>query len=105
MATAKRLSFYRSIVREVSKSSPVPRPNRNPEILKAYRNIFETSCKTKDEQSFEYSMRNLVLLLRSARTHQALLERYNPLHDLSTQDRVKATARRVGLDMPVEGRE
>ena len=31
-----------------------------------------------------------------------LLDRYNPLHDLSTEQRVKATARRVGLDIPVE---
>ena len=33
---------------------------------------------------------------------QVLLERYNPLHDMSTEERVKATARRVGLDMPVK---
>ena len=28
--------------------------------------------------------------------------RYNPLHDMSTEERVKATARRVGLDTPVK---
>jgi ATP synthase assembly factor FMC1 len=31
---------------------------------------------------------------------QALLERYNPLHDMSPEERRAATARRVGLSMP-----
>lgn len=33
---------------------------------------------------------------------QELLVRYNPLHDQTEAERVKATARRVGLDVPVE---
>lgn len=33
---------------------------------------------------------------------QALLLRYNPFHDQTEQERVKATARRVGLDVPKE---
>lgn len=35
-------------------------------------------------------------------TLQELLVRYNPLHDQTEAERVKATARRVGLDVPVE---
>ena len=31
---------------------------------------------------------------------QELLERYNPLIDLTGEERIEATARRVGLDMP-----
>lgn len=31
---------------------------------------------------------------------QSLLERYNPLIDLTAEERIEATARRVGLDMP-----
>lgn len=31
-----------------------------------------------------------------------LLLRYNPLHDQTEQERVKATARRVGLEVPKE---
>ena len=33
---------------------------------------------------------------------QILLERYSPLHDLSEEERIKATARRVGLNTPKE---
>lgn len=32
---------------------------------------------------------------------QTLLERYNPLVDLTAEERIEATARRVGLNMPV----
>ena len=32
---------------------------------------------------------------------KTLLERYNPLLGLSVEERVKKTANRVGLDMPV----
>ena len=31
---------------------------------------------------------------------QELLERYNPLIDLTAEERIEATARRVGLNMP-----
>lgn len=33
---------------------------------------------------------------------QDLLKRYNPLHDMSDDERIRATARRVGLDAPTE---
>lgn len=33
---------------------------------------------------------------------QVLLLRYNPLHDQTEQERVQATARRVGLEVPKE---
>jgi ATP synthase assembly factor FMC1 len=31
---------------------------------------------------------------------QELLERYNPLFDLTAKERIEATARRVGFNMP-----
>ena len=32
---------------------------------------------------------------------QALLERYNPLFNLTAEEHIKATANRVGLNMPI----
>jgi len=32
--------------------------------------------------------------------YTTLIERYNPGMNMSTEDRVKLTARRVGMDMP-----
>jgi len=39
-------------------------------------------------------------ILQSTDLYQALLERYNPLIDLTAEERIEATARRVGLNMP-----
>lgn len=44
----------------------------------------------------------MALFLKSQRTYKTLLDRYNPLRDLTAEEHIKATARRVGLDMPIE---
>jgi ATP synthase assembly factor FMC1 len=40
--------------------------------------------------------------LRAQRTYTTLLERYNPGADMDEEERVRLTARRVGMEMPVE---
>ncbi|AEO63972.1 uncharacterized protein THITE_2109598 [Thermothielavioides terrestris NRRL 8126] len=40
--------------------------------------------------------------LRAQRTYVTLLERYNPGMGMDEEERVRLTARRVGLDLPVE---
>ncbi|OBZ76788.1 hypothetical protein A0H81_03597 [Grifola frondosa] len=72
------------------------------EFLSAYRTVVrEVQKAAEDPQRFGYDIQNVVTFMQSQRTHKALLERYNPLHDLSTDQRIQATARRVGLDMPL----
>jgi len=44
---------------------------------------------------------NAALFLKSQRQYKVLLDRYNPTHDLTSEEHIRATARRVGLDMPV----
>jgi hypothetical protein len=40
--------------------------------------------------------------VREADAHaQELMDRYNPLVDLTSEERIEATARRVGLNMPI----
>ncbi|KAI9806052.1 MAG: hypothetical protein M1833_004459 [Piccolia ochrophora] len=41
--------------------------------------------------------------VRAQRTYVALLERYNPGITMGEEERLSATARRVGLEMPDEG--
>lgn len=38
----------------------------------------------------------------AGRSQQELLKRYNPTHAMSQEERVQATARRVGLNSPLE---
>jgi len=47
-------------------------------------------------------MDQAVQYLKAQRVYGALLERYNPGADMSNEDRVRLTARKVGMDMPEE---
>ncbi|KAH7930109.1 hypothetical protein BV22DRAFT_1055798 [Leucogyrophana mollusca] len=93
--------IYRSVVREVAKASISPRSRRNKDISSNFRAIFENNRRADNAQTFDRDMENVVTFLRSQREYKALLERYNPLIDLSGEERIEATARRVGLNMPL----
>ena len=48
----------------------------------------------------------LVQYLKAQRMYVTLVERYNPGMNMNEEERVRLTARRVGMDLPVEvGRE
>ncbi|KAH7908502.1 hypothetical protein BJ138DRAFT_978873, partial [Hygrophoropsis aurantiaca] len=93
--------IYRKVAREVAKSSISPAARRNKDIHSNLRAIFENNRRTENAQEFERHMENTVTFLRSQREYKALLERYNPLIDLTGEERIEATARRVGLNMPL----
>ncbi|KAI0356582.1 hypothetical protein OH77DRAFT_1495384 [Trametes cingulata] len=101
MATAQHRSAYRAIVREVNRASIYPRATRPRTVASHIRAIFEERRDGDDNARFYHDMRNAATFLRSQRMHKTLLERYNPLLGLSTEERIKKTAHRVGLDMPV----
>ncbi|KAI0939550.1 hypothetical protein AcV5_000931 [Taiwanofungus camphoratus] len=96
---ARGLSAYRTIVREVNRASILTRQARSKTITASFRTIFEERRDCDSLQHFDHD--NVMTFMRSQRMYKTLLERYNPLHDLTTEERVQATARRVGLDMPV----
>ncbi|KIP12872.1 hypothetical protein PHLGIDRAFT_113459 [Phlebiopsis gigantea 11061_1 CR5-6] len=99
--TSLGLRTYRSIVREVNRAAIVPRATRNPIVLSTFHKLFKLN---KEDSGFEQDMQNAVVFMRSQRMHKTLVDRYNPLHDLTAEERIKATARRVGLDMPIESK-
>ncbi len=43
-----------------------------------------------------------VAYLRAQRTYVQLVEQYNPGMNMDEEERVRLTARRVGMDLPVE---
>lgn len=101
-AQAHIRSLYRSLLRELPtrslKSPPSP-------LRTSIRNQFAVipsnsspnwalARRQEAEQAIQY--------LRAQRTYGALLERYNPGADMSEEERVRLTARRVGMDMPEE---
>lgn len=99
--SSANLSAYRSIVREVNRAAVAPRSRRTKAVATNFRKFFDQQRQGQDSVAFQYDMQNALTFMHSQRMHGVLLDRYNPLHDLTTEERIKATARRVGLDMPV----
>ncbi|KLT40402.1 hypothetical protein CC85DRAFT_287504 [Cutaneotrichosporon oleaginosum] len=96
MSAGKHL--YRSLLRELRLSSNVPRAKRNPDVAVHFRKIVEVG----DAKAVERAVLESRDFLRANRIYGELLKRYNPTHSMSQEERVKATARRVGLDAPSE---
>ncbi|KAL1723344.1 hypothetical protein EV715DRAFT_286215 [Schizophyllum commune] len=92
---------YRALLRELSKSA-VNKGKVPPQIRGHYRTLVTRyGADEQTRQAFSSDMENAVLFLRSQREHKALLERYNPLFNLTAEEHIKATANRVGLNMPI----
>ncbi|KAJ9104672.1 hypothetical protein QFC21_002170 [Naganishia friedmannii] len=105
---------YRSVLREINKSSIHPPQNRNQAIKAMLRDLYEKQAtvvgdlkQTLDATSTGFARDKMEMkeFVKAQRTYNELLVRYNPLHDMTPEERIKATARRVGLDKPVEYQE
>ncbi|GJN91176.1 hypothetical protein Rhopal_004194-T1 [Rhodotorula paludigena] len=104
MATLPQL--YRSTLRQFAANSIHARTARSPSIPAHLRVFFESGRAIErgsdDARRFERDVENLVLFLKARRLHKELVDRYNPTHDMTTAERVEATANRVGLQGPLE---
>ncbi|KAF8485037.1 hypothetical protein DFH94DRAFT_679547 [Russula ochroleuca] len=92
---------YRAILRELYKASISPRSTRSRTTALNFRAVLE-STKSSD---FDVVTQNNITFLRSQRMYKTLLDRYNPLVDLTAEERIEATARRVGLNMPITSQD
>lgn len=105
MAEAHLRSLYRSILRELpprAKASP-PSPLRL-----SIRNHFTAPAVNSSSQyhlARRQETEQVVQYLRAQRVYNTLLERYNPGMTMEDEERTRLTARRVGMEMPVEFKE
>ncbi|GJC81322.1 ATP synthase assembly factor FMC1, mitochondrial [Colletotrichum liriopes] len=100
MTAAPRLrSIYRSLLRELP-PRPVLARERSP-IHNRLRASF-TQANTVEADTVAAEAEQLAAYLRAQRTYVTLLERYNPGMDMDEEERVRLTARRVGMDLPKE---
>ncbi|KAI6035314.1 YwlC protein [Pisolithus orientalis] len=83
--------LYRRLVREVAKASIAPRSQRNQEISTNFRTLFE---RNHQSETFQHDVEDVLTFMHSQRQYKTLLERYNPLVDLTAEERIEATARR-----------
>lgn len=49
-------------------------------------------------------MSDIEVFMRNKRLYETLMKQYSPLYGMTEQDRIRATARTVGLDVPKEGK-
>jgi ATP synthase assembly factor FMC1, mitochondrial len=101
-AEAHARALYRSILRELPPRTPVTAPSQ---IRSSIRKHF---AEAHANPSAEYGLarrqeaEQFVQYLKAQRTYDFLLERYNPGMSMNEEERVRLTARRVGMEMPVE---
>lgn len=87
-------SLYRSLLRELP-PRPILAPARSPVHTR-----LRASFSKADSPAAVAVAEQLVTYLRSQRTYATLLERYNPGMDMDQEERVRLSARRVGMNMP-----
>lgn len=100
-------SIYRRFLRELPSRSPSLLANPSP-MQKHIRTDIASSPDTdqsppsKTPERLREEAEQFVQYLKAQRMYTTLLERYNPGMNMAEEDRVKATGRRVGMEMPVE---
>ncbi|RMJ07167.1 hypothetical protein BHE90_014229 [Fusarium euwallaceae] len=92
-------SLYRSILRELPPRPILASPRSS--LHTRLRDTFATSSPTSQEARAHVAAQ-AVAYLRSQRQYATLLERYNPGMGMDEEERVRLSARRVGMDLPIE---
>ncbi|OTB09327.1 hypothetical protein M426DRAFT_315895 [Hypoxylon sp. CI-4A] len=95
-------SLYRSLLRELP-----PRPLRPSSSSAQARSPIHQRLRQSfaDDAPHEHAVAQadqLLQYLKAQRQYTTLLERYNPGMNMDEEERVRLTARRVGMDLPIE---
>ncbi|KAI9699988.1 MAG: hypothetical protein M1836_002522 [Candelina mexicana] len=91
-------ALYRSILRELP-SRPLSTPSP---LQQRIRNSFSTATSTEKNTSRIQEAEQHIQYVKAQRMYATLLERYNPGMGMDEEERVRLTARRVGMDLPPE---
>ena len=100
---ARLRSLYRALLRELP---PKPQSTSTPRVRSPLHQRLRQSF-TNDVNQHQHHLApvqadQLVQYLRAQRQYTTLLERYNPGMGMDEEERVRLTARRVGMDLPKE---
>ncbi|KAF9263469.1 hypothetical protein L218DRAFT_999358 [Marasmius fiardii PR-910] len=95
MTLSQQAQVYRGILRELRRAAIQP-GKISPRLVSQFRAL---AAKSHSESAMQ-DLKNSILFLKSQREYHTLLERYNPLVDLTAEEHIEATAKRVGLNMP-----
>lgn len=95
-------SLYRNLLRELP-----PRPGQARSMLhNRLRESFSSQAASTTSQhppkAISAQTEQFVKYLQAQRQYVTLIERYNPGMGMDEEERTRLTARRVGMDLPVE---
>ncbi|KAI0887787.1 uncharacterized protein GGS22DRAFT_154272 [Annulohypoxylon maeteangense] len=94
-------SLYRSLLRELP-PKPLPSTSLSKTRSPLHQRLRQSFADDAPHQHAVAQADQLLQYLKAQRQYTALLERYNPGMNMDDEERVRLTARRVGMDLPVE---
>ncbi|EHA48588.1 hypothetical protein MGG_00812 [Pyricularia oryzae 70-15] len=96
-------SLYRSLLRALPARQHILSSDPTPlhRTLRAQFRQPSPGAEPPSPRAIEQA-RQYAAYFSAQRTYTALLERYNPGMGMDEEERVRLTARRVGMDLPVE---
>ncbi|PNY27621.1 Ras guanyl-nucleotide exchange factor RasGEF [Tolypocladium capitatum] len=102
MATspARSRSLYRSLLRELP-ARPLLASPRSSLHAHLRASFASTNSSSNGATHGRAEAEQAVAYLRSQRQYATLVERYNPGMDMEEEERVRLTARRVGMNLPI----
>ncbi|KAL5598576.1 uncharacterized protein BROUX77_006410 [Berkeleyomyces rouxiae] len=101
ISAARTRAIYRSLLRELPPRPLLSSP-RTPvhELIRS--RLASASPSSPATAATEAQASQLISYLRAQREYVTLIERYNPGMMMDTEERVRLTARKVGMDLPKE---
>ncbi|KAL8855112.1 MAG: hypothetical protein Q9221_000018 [Calogaya cf. arnoldii] len=96
-SSARARSLYRLLLRELPQ-----RPLSAPSLVQQRIRTTIASQPQEDAQIRMDQAEQYVQYAKAQRMYTTLLERYNPGMEMDEEERVRLTARRVGMDLPNE---
>lgn len=101
VAAAELRAIYRSLLRELPPRLVLASP-RTPVHSMIRSRITTPGADADAGVSAATQAQQMVSYLRAQREYVTLIERYNPGMNMPTEERVRLTARKVGMDLPKE---
>lgn len=99
MAQPARLrSLYRALLRELPPRPPSSTASRSP----LHHQLRQSFSMDSSQENAISQAEQLIQYLKAQRQYTTLLERYNPGMNMEEEERIRLSARRVGMDLPTE---
>ncbi|KAI0996325.1 hypothetical protein K3495_g11854 [Podosphaera aphanis] len=95
----KLRSIYRSFLRELPRR-PLAEISHSPLHQRVRNTLSTTDAETPVELASQF-----LQYFRAQRVYVTLLEKYNPGMNMDEEERVRLTARRVGMELPLQFQE